>query len=99
MSKKPRIEEYHEPAGGWGAALATGVVLRELQRPFAGKRNSFFLRSLGAIKSVVLGGKGLQCTGQRPYQSAEAACQAFRRWAGKESVPLREEFYSADSLL
>jgi hypothetical protein len=26
MSKKPRIEEYHEPAGGWGAALATGAV-------------------------------------------------------------------------
>jgi formate dehydrogenase major subunit len=29
MSKKPRIEEYHEPAGGWGAALATGAVLWE----------------------------------------------------------------------
>jgi hypothetical protein len=29
MSKKPRIQEYHAPAGGWGAALATGAVLRE----------------------------------------------------------------------
>jgi formate dehydrogenase major subunit len=29
MSKKPRIEEYHEPAGGWGATLATGAVLWE----------------------------------------------------------------------
>jgi Molybdopterin oxidoreductase len=30
MSKKPRIEEYHhEPAGGWGDALATAAIVRE----------------------------------------------------------------------
>jgi hypothetical protein len=80
------------------AALATGAVLRELQRPFAGKRNAFFLRSLGAIKTVVLGGRDLQRTRAAPLGiAAEAACQTFRRWAGKESVPLREESYSADS--
>jgi hypothetical protein len=29
MGKKPRIKEYHEPAGGWGAAKATAAVLLE----------------------------------------------------------------------
>jgi hypothetical protein len=29
MSKKPRIEEYHEPVGGWGDALATETIVRE----------------------------------------------------------------------
>jgi formate dehydrogenase major subunit len=29
MSKKPRIEEYNDPGGGWGATFATGNVLLE----------------------------------------------------------------------
>ena len=29
MSRKPNIAEYHEPAGGWGAALAAGAALWE----------------------------------------------------------------------
>jgi hypothetical protein len=66
MSEKPRIEEYQEPGADGTAALATGPVLRELQRPFAGKRNAFFLRSLGAIKAVVLAEEACSARGQRP---------------------------------
>ena len=36
MGKKPRIKEYHEPAGGWGAAKATAAVLLEQQVLFKG---------------------------------------------------------------
>jgi anaerobic selenocysteine-containing dehydrogenase len=50
MSKKPRIEEYHEPAGGWGAALATGAILREQGVLLKSGTALFFMNKPGGFK-------------------------------------------------
>ena len=50
MRKKPRIEEYHEPAGGWGAALATGAVLREQRVLLKSGTALFFMNKPGGFK-------------------------------------------------
>ena len=50
MSKKPRIQEYHEPAGGWGAALATGAVLREQGVLLKSGAALFFMNKPGGFK-------------------------------------------------
>ena len=50
MSKKPRIEEYHEPAGGWGAALATAAVLREQGVLLKSGTALFFMNKPGGFK-------------------------------------------------
>jgi molybdopterin-dependent oxidoreductase alpha subunit len=50
MSKKPRIEEYHEPAGGWGAALATGAVLWEQGVMLKSGAALFFMNKPGGFK-------------------------------------------------
>jgi molybdopterin-dependent oxidoreductase alpha subunit len=50
MSKKPRIEEYHDPAGGWGAALATGAVLWEQGVLLKSGAALFFMNKPGGFK-------------------------------------------------
>jgi formate dehydrogenase major subunit len=50
MSKKPRIKEYHEPAGGWGAALATGAVLWEQGVMLKSGAALFFMNKPGGFK-------------------------------------------------
>ena len=50
MSKKPRIKEYHEPAGGWGAALATGAVLWEQGVVLKSGAALFFMNKPGGFK-------------------------------------------------
>ena len=50
MSKKPRIQEYHAPAGGWGAALATGAVLLEQGVLLKSGAALFFMNKPGGFK-------------------------------------------------
>jgi len=50
MSRKPRIEEYHEPAGGWGAALATGAALVEQGVLLKSGAALFFMNKPGGFK-------------------------------------------------
>lgn len=50
MSKKPRIEEYHEPAGGWGPAMATAAVLWEQGVLLKSGAALFFMNKPGGFK-------------------------------------------------
>jgi molybdopterin-dependent oxidoreductase alpha subunit len=50
MSKKPRIKEYHEPAGGWGAAKATAATLLEQRVLFKGGAALYFMNKPGGFK-------------------------------------------------
>ena len=50
MSTRPRIQEYHEPAGGWGAALATGAVLWEQGVLLKSGAALFFMNKPGGFK-------------------------------------------------
>ena len=50
MGKKPRIKEYHEPAGGWGAAKATAAVLLEQQVLFKGAAALYSMNKPGGFK-------------------------------------------------
>jgi hypothetical protein len=98
MSKKPRIEEYQEPAGGWDRRFGDRPCTARTATALRGEAKRIFLALPRRNKNRRFGGRGLQRARAAPLAiAAEAACQAFRRWAGKESVPLREEFYSADS--
>src|ERR1700694_4865562 len=49
MGKKPRIKEYHEPAGGWGAAKATAAVLLEQRVLFKGAAALGFINKPGGF--------------------------------------------------
>src|SRR5216683_4076377 len=50
MSKKPRIREYHKPAGGWGATLATAAVLLRQKVLFKGGAALFSMNKPGGFK-------------------------------------------------
>jgi molybdopterin-dependent oxidoreductase alpha subunit len=50
MSRKPRIEEYHEPAGGWGAAIATGAILLKQKVLLKAGAALFFMNKPGGFK-------------------------------------------------
>ena len=50
MSRKPRIEQYNEPAGGWGAAIATGAVLWEQGVLLKSGAALFFMNKPGGFK-------------------------------------------------
>jgi molybdopterin-dependent oxidoreductase alpha subunit len=50
MSTKPRIEEYHEPAGGWGATIATGAALLEQGVLLKSGAALFFMNKPGGFK-------------------------------------------------
>jgi len=50
MSKKPRIQEYQEPAGGWGAALAAGAMLWEEGVLLKSGAALFFMNKPGGFK-------------------------------------------------
>jgi formate dehydrogenase major subunit len=50
MDKKPRIKEYHEPAGGWGAAKATAATLLEQRVLFKGGAALYFMNKPGGFK-------------------------------------------------
>jgi hypothetical protein len=56
MGKKPRIKEYHEPAGGWGAAKATAAVLLEQQVLFKGAAALYSMNSPVASNARVARG-------------------------------------------
>src|SRR5271155_2595799 len=50
MSRKPRIEPYHEPGGGWGATKATGAVLLEQKVLFKGAMALYYMNKPGGFK-------------------------------------------------
>ena len=50
MSRKPRIEPYHEPGGGWGATKATAAVLWEQKVLFKGAAALYYMNKPGGFK-------------------------------------------------
>ena len=50
MSRKPRIEPYHEPGGGWGAAKATAPSLFEQQCLLKGAAALYYMNKPGGFK-------------------------------------------------
>ena len=50
MGKRPRIKEYQEPAGGWGAAKAIAAVLLEQRVLFKGAAALAFMNKPGGFK-------------------------------------------------
>src|SRR5215469_394005 len=50
MSKKPRIEKYHHPGGGWGATFATIAMLFHQRVFFKGLAALFRMNKPGGFK-------------------------------------------------
>jgi anaerobic selenocysteine-containing dehydrogenase len=50
MSRKPRIEPYHEAGGGWGATKATAAVLLEQKVLFKGAMALYYMNKPGGFK-------------------------------------------------
>jgi anaerobic selenocysteine-containing dehydrogenase len=50
MSRKPRIEPYNEPAGGWGAAKATVAALLEQRVLLKGGAALYYMNKPGGFK-------------------------------------------------
>lgn len=50
MTRKPRIEEYHHPGGGWGATFATAAVLLQQKVLFKGLMALFRMNKPSGFK-------------------------------------------------